>query len=287
MTNVDTSVAWDRHAATYARLFAPLTSYFAHAMLRLSEARLPASARILDVACGTGALALAAAQHLHERSQHGSPRGTVVATDYAAAMVQWTERAARELGLGEVLHAEVQDGQSLTYADQSFDAVFSCFGIFLFPDRTAGWREAARVLRSGGLFATAVWRGPEHNAMLRTQMKPLMETLPDRIKQAAPARSWLEIATPDALIAEVTRETDLVDARAHVLGASIVLPDAATAWQAMLENPVLGTPLRACDAAELAVVESAVVRALHDAAGGADRPIVLDSSCHVLIARKR
>lgn len=50
------------------------------------------------------------------------------------------------------------DGQALDLPDASFDAVFSIFGVMLFPDWRAGLREMARVTRPGGTGVVAVWR---------------------------------------------------------------------------------------------------------------------------------
>lgn len=267
--------AWDAHADTYARLFSPLTSQLAESMFRLSERHLAPGAKILDVACGCGALTLPAARHAQRAG------GEVLATDFSPAMVERTARAAQ----GLPVRGEVHDGQALALADASFDAVFSCFGIFLFPDRPAGWAEAARVLRPGGVFATTVWRGPEHNAMLRAQMEPILRALPERLRQA-PGRSWMDIADPAALVAEVMSSGPFVDPELYVLQASIVLPDSRTTWLAMQDNPVMGGLLRACEPEELAAVERSVLERLGELAGGLDRPLVFDTSCHVLVARR-
>ena len=56
----DAAAAWDQHVPAYARLFEPLTGYIARAMLHLVESRLPPRAALLDIACGSGALALVA-----------------------------------------------------------------------------------------------------------------------------------------------------------------------------------------------------------------------------------
>jgi SAM-dependent methyltransferase len=272
-----TADAWDAHADTYARLFAPLTSPIAASLVRLTEHRLPPRARILDVACGSGALTLPAARWARAAA------ADVVATDYSPAMVDATRAAADAEGLA--VRCEVHDGMALGLPDATFDAVYSCFGIFLFPDRVAGWREAARVLRPGGTLAVTAWRGPAHNELLRAQMEPMWRALPERLR-VAPARSWMEIAEPDALLAEVTASAPLVDARVHVLTGSIVLPSPAACWHAMQNNPVVGALLRACTADELAAVEASVLADLTERAGAADAPFVLHASCHALIATK-
>ncbi|MFM7203079.1 MAG: class I SAM-dependent methyltransferase [Myxococcota bacterium] len=57
-------------------------------------------------------------------------------------MLRMVEQARRNLSgwaSDDLIHFEVQDGQSLSFEDAQFDAVFSSFGIFLFPNRQAGW----------------------------------------------------------------------------------------------------------------------------------------------------
>lgn len=272
--------AWDAHASTYARLFTPLTEPMAASMLRLACHLLPADAAILDVACGPGAVALPAGQWACAAGR----TGRVVATDFSPGMVALAAERVASAGLADVVRCAVHDGMALDLPDASFDGVFSSFGIFLFPDRAAGWREAARVLKPGGVFATTSWRGPEHNPMMRAQVGPVVAAMPERLRQA-PARSWMEIAEPDALAAEIGA-AGFVDVTVRVLWGTLVLPSARDTWRAMFDNPCMGALLRACDAPELAAVEASVVGSLAALAGGEDAPFTLDASCHVVVARK-
>ena len=57
------------------------------------------------------------------------------------------------------------DGQALDLPDAAFDAVVSVFGVMLFPDWRAGLREMARVTRSGGSAAIAVWKNADGAAV--------------------------------------------------------------------------------------------------------------------------
>lgn len=50
------------------------------------------------------------------------------------------------------------DGQALALEDASFDAVFSIFGVIMFPDWRKGLAEMARVTRPGGHGVIATWR---------------------------------------------------------------------------------------------------------------------------------
>lgn len=271
--------AWSAHADTYERYFEPLTSQLSAGLFRLANQEISTARAVLDVACGCGALTLPLAQWAREVGAR------VEAIDASSRMIERTQARLRSADLASSATCQVGDGQDLPYSDASFDAVFSSFGIFLFPERQAGWREAGRVLRPGGLFATTVWRGPAHNDMARAQMQPLMRALPERLL-SRPSRSWLDIADAPALRAEVAREVGIGDLRVYVLNASLVLPSPRIAWRAMRDNPVTGTLLGACNPKELRAVEETFVQSLSERSGGPDRPLVLDASCHALLGRK-
>ncbi|MGB0678870.1 MAG: hypothetical protein ACPGUV_04335 [Polyangiales bacterium] len=54
----NTDDPWGAHASTYDKVFAPLTGYIARSMLAMADTRLAPNVRILDIACGSGALLL-------------------------------------------------------------------------------------------------------------------------------------------------------------------------------------------------------------------------------------
>ncbi|HZN40258.1 MAG TPA: class I SAM-dependent methyltransferase [Planctomycetota bacterium] len=101
--------------------------------------------KVLDVAAGNGNATLAAAR-----------RGSkVTSTDYVADLLErGAERAAAERL--EVTF-EVADAEKLPYADASFDAVVSTFGVMFAPDHAASAAELARVCRPGGRIGLANW----------------------------------------------------------------------------------------------------------------------------------
>jgi SAM-dependent methyltransferase len=101
--------------------------------------------RVLDVACGTGGVALRAAR----------AGADVVGVDISADQLAKAREAASAEGLR--IRFEVGDCQDLPYGDAEFDAVASTFGaVFAFDhERTAG--ELARVSRSGGRLALTTW----------------------------------------------------------------------------------------------------------------------------------
>lgn len=132
---------WDAAAQHYEKTAHPFTARFAEAAL--ARVGLTAESRVLDVAAGTGALALIAARK----------GAQVLATDFSPAMV--ARIAAANLPNVE---ARVMDGQALALDDGSFDAVFSIFGVIMFPDWRKGLAEMARVTRPGGYGVIATWQ---------------------------------------------------------------------------------------------------------------------------------
>ena len=287
MSHQEAAAGWNDHAAMYARMFAPLTGYVAQAMLQVVDTRLPPGAHILDIACGTGALALPAVVRAQREAALTGVTGHITASDFSSTMVALTQQAGDAIGAAELLRCEVQNGEALSYADASFDAVFSSFGIFLFADRAAGWREAARVLRPGGWLVSSVWQGPAHNPMMRAQMAPVMQAMPPHLVPSHTKGSWLEIATAEALIAEVTATAPLVNARCYPFQATFAIGNGQAIWAAMQNNPVMGALLRRCNPAELDVVRTSVLHHFATLAGGDDLPVLLDSVCNILVAQRQ
>jgi len=108
-------------------------------------ADLEAGARILDVACGNGNAALAAAHRFCR----------VVGLDYVPQLLQrGRERAAAERVAVDFVEG---DAEQLPFPAAAFDAAISTFGVMFAPDQEQGARELMRVVRRGGKIALANW----------------------------------------------------------------------------------------------------------------------------------
>jgi SAM-dependent methyltransferase len=110
-------------------------------------ARLPirAGMHVLDVACGTGNLAIPAAR----------TGARVTGVDIAPNLLaQARERAAAE---GLAIDFQEGDAEQLPFADAQFDVVVSMFGAMFAPRPELVASELARVTRPGGLIAMANW----------------------------------------------------------------------------------------------------------------------------------
>ena len=173
----------------------------------IEHLQLAPGARVLDVCCGSGASALAAAEIV-------GPTGAVIGVDLAENLLQLARAKATQRGLTNV---EFQRGDltNLRFADGAFDAVVCVFGIFFVPDMEAALRELRRVLRPRGRIAITTW-GPRLFEPLNTAFwNSIRSVRPELYKGFNP---WDRICEADALRAllasaglieiEVIAETD-------------------------------------------------------------------------------
>jgi demethylmenaquinone methyltransferase/2-methoxy-6-polyprenyl-1,4-benzoquinol methylase len=104
----------------------------------LAVAGVQPDSELLDVATGTGDIALLARRLL--------PASRIVGTDLTPAMLIQAQRKAGD----QILPWVVSDGLALAFADSTFDAVTSGFMMRNVPDIEQAFAEQARVVRSGG-----------------------------------------------------------------------------------------------------------------------------------------
>lgn len=138
---------WDLAADAYARHWhGPLAGVQGELLALAAPA--PGEA-VLDVACGTGVVALAAARAV-------GPAGRVLGVDLAEAMVLASRQRARALGLEQAAF-ERMDAEQLQLPDASFDLALCALGLMYVPDPDAALQELHRVLRPGGRAVLVVW----------------------------------------------------------------------------------------------------------------------------------
>jgi len=183
------SEPWDLVAEGYASEGAAVMLPFTRHAVEL--ARPSPTARVLDVATGTGMLALELAPRV----------ARVDAVDFAPQMLEQLERQRRALGLGNV-HTQVADGQALPFADGLFDAAFSMFGLMFFPDRDKGFAELRRVLAPGGVAVVSSWAPIERSPLMTLMFGALRAADPSRV---VPQVNLLSLENPDVFERELAR----------------------------------------------------------------------------------
>lgn len=119
----------------------------------LALAALQPGQRLLDVACGTGAVT-------HQAARIAGPTGQVVGLDISPEALAVARSVNGQNG-GATIEWREGSADSLPFADGSFDAVTCQLGLMFFPDRVAALREMRRVLAPGGRLALMTWGARE------------------------------------------------------------------------------------------------------------------------------
>lgn len=128
---------WRRKGIAFLRTFSPKT--------------------ILDIATGTGDLAIAMQQKLKA--------DRIIGADISEGMMNVGRKKVADAGLTDFIQFEQQDCTALTYADHSFDAVTAAFGVRNFEQIEVGLAEMYRVLKPGGHVMILELSTPEHFPM--------------------------------------------------------------------------------------------------------------------------
>jgi demethylmenaquinone methyltransferase / 2-methoxy-6-polyprenyl-1,4-benzoquinol methylase len=115
------------------------------------KARVGPGSRVLDVATGTGDLAI-------ELARRVAPGGKVVGSDFSEAMLARARRKPQPAGTE--LRFEWGDALALPFADGSFDAATVGFGARNFSDLERGLQEMVRVVRPGGRVVVLEFTSP-------------------------------------------------------------------------------------------------------------------------------
>lgn len=114
--------------------------------------------RVLDVACGTGNLAIPAAKL----------GADVVGLDLTPRLLEAARERAAEAGV--TVEWIEGDAENLPFDDDSFDHVVSCFGIIFAPRHAVAASEMRRVCRPGGGIAMTAWTKAGLNGTLFSVM---------------------------------------------------------------------------------------------------------------------
>jgi len=210
---------YDRHLGPL--LFEP---YAADLAARLADLRAGA---LLETAAGTGIVTQALARSLPASVE-------LVVTDLNQAMLDF---AAKKPGVARVAFRQA-DALALPFEADRFDVVVCQFGAMFFPDRVAGYREARRVLKSGGRFVFSIWDSLAHNPIPRCVVDAAARHLP-----ANPPR--LLARTPHGHSDQATIRRELAEAGFTQIALEVVaLPSRASSHRDPAIGFCQGSPMR-------------------------------------------
>ncbi len=166
---MDDHKAWlagvfDRAAPTYDRIGEAYHSHFAERLIDLAA---PArDAHLLDIACGRGAVLVAAA---------GRGITRLAGIDVSPTMIELAREDLRAAGIAEV-DLGVMDAEDLDYADARFDVVTAAFALFFLPDPARAAAEFRRVLRPGGVLGVSTWGDEDERWSFEDDLLPASDS---------------------------------------------------------------------------------------------------------------
>lgn len=150
---------YDRHLGP--ALFEPYARDLARRLASLG------SGSVLETACGTGRVTRVLAAALPAAV-------AIIATDLNQPMLDF----AASQPIARPVSWRQADALALPFGEGSFDAVLCQFGVMFFPEKTAGYREARRVLKPGGRFLFNVWGPIEANEFARVTTEAVSAQFP-------------------------------------------------------------------------------------------------------------
>lgn len=218
--------AWDALATGFDDFMSPLTIAFGEHLVGRLDIR--SGTRFLDVAAGSGALAIPAAR-----------RGaTTVAVDIAPTMIERLNSRARSEGLSN-LEGQVMDAQTLEFPDNTFDVSVSLNGVSLFPDLDGGLAELVRVTRPGGRVVIAAFGRMQRTEFITFFMSAMQTAVPGFTPLPVdPPPLPFQVSDPNKLHAKLT-EAGLTTVRADTTTWDMRFHSAAHYWDAMTSsNPI-------------------------------------------------
>jgi SAM-dependent methyltransferase len=211
---------WDRWFSWYERHFQPSMAFCCDA------GQLKPGSLVLDVGCGTGQAAIAAARRV-------APGGRLVATDIAPEMLDVARRRAAQAGLANI-EFRAMDGEQLDFPDDTFDAVTCAYALMFCPDAVRAVAEARRVLKAGGRFAAVVWDEPSKNPFLTVAGEAIAQFFP-----AAPpnpnAPGAFRFARP-GILEETLRAGGFTEVAIDSRAITIECASSAEYWQMFVDH---------------------------------------------------
>ncbi len=182
----DVVTVFDQVAGHYDN---PAMRFFPFCADRLiAHLRLHPGDKILDVATGTGAVALAAAQAI-------GPQGRVQAIDLSEKMLQTAVTNLQRSGLTNV-DFHIMDAESVEFKSRYFDCATCSFGIFFLPDMQAGLTSWRQVLKPGGRVM--------FTSFTANAFQPLADLFRQRMESfgvVIPAEKWMRLTTEEECLA--------------------------------------------------------------------------------------
>lgn len=171
----------------------------------VDTANIPEGAKVLDVACGRGAVLFPATQSV-------GTKGKVIGIDLAEGMARETDAEIKRRGLSQA-EARQMDAENLDFPASFFDFVLCGFSLQFFPHLDRALAEFRRVLKPNGQVAVTTWADEDSRwdwfDDLRTAYGAVFKLGSQSLDKPEVIQKWLSQAGFDD-IHITTKELDMV-----------------------------------------------------------------------------
>ena len=135
-------------------------AFFSHFGKRLVEfGALPEGSKVLDIACGRGAVLFAASEAVRES-------GELIGIDISEGMIDQVRQEIRRRKIANT-DVFVMDAENLEFTGSRFDYVLCGLSLFFFPDLKGALSEFYRVLKPGGFIIASTFRKQKKDALMQ------------------------------------------------------------------------------------------------------------------------
>lgn len=123
---------------------------------------------ILDIGCGAGTTSFALARH-------AGPDGRILGVDISPQLIA---KARADAAAADAVRFELADAATAAFDRESFDLLFSRFGVMFFDDPVAAFDHMRQALKPGGRLAFACWRRAQDNDWVRLPISAIRDFVP-------------------------------------------------------------------------------------------------------------
>jgi len=240
--NGDAGRRWAQEDQTMARLLRPVTEAL------LDHAGVAGCHSALDVGCGGGSQSLLLAQRL-------GPDARVLGLDISEPMLQVARDKSGEANDG-MAQVEFLQADAATHAfdADSFDLLFSRFGVMFFDDPQGAFSNLRTSLRPGARLAFCCWQALKDNDWTRIPLQAALQHLPPPEMPDPHAPGPFAFADPQR-VREILHSSGFRDIAVEPFTRDIRFGEASTLQESVRQLAMIGPVSRLLEGQEEAVME--------------------------------